>query len=386
MRLNVTLPFSSSNSILETIAGLFHPSEQIDGISQLGSGNVNDTFLVTLNRSASRSAFVMQRLNTEVFEQPELVMGNLLKLGSHVEQRLAQKPPELLGRRWEVPKVLPTLDADGHWVEHQGEFWRSITHIGAATTTDVIQDDQHARELGYGLGMFHHLISDLATDELADTLENFHIAPAYLAEFDLVLSGSADQSCRRIAEAVSFIEDRRNGIDVLEQACARGELKRRPIHGDPKINNVMIDDASGQAVGLIDLDTVKPGLIHYDIGDCLRSCCNRLGEETLDTKNVSFDLNLCRAILEGYLSIGRSFLTPADFRYLPDCIRLIPLELGIRFLTDHLSGDRYFRTTRPQHNLDRAEVQLALTRSIENQWTELKSLIEDLFRECETAQ
>jgi len=143
----------------------------------------------------------------------------------------------------------------------------------------------------------------------------------------------------------------------------------------------MIDNASGQAVGLIDLDTVKPGLVHYDIGDCLRSCCNRLGEETLDAGKVSFDLNLCRAILEGYLSIGRSFLTPEDFRYLPDCIRLIPLELGIRFLTDHLSGDRYFRTSRPQHNLDRAEVQFALTRSIENQWKDLNNLIEELSQE-----
>ena len=378
MRFDVSTPFSSSNPILETIAGLFHPPEQIATISQLGSGNVNDTFLVTLNRSASRSAFVMQRLNTEVFDQPELVMRNLLKLGNHVEQRLAEQPPELSGRRWEVPKVLPTLDEDGHWVEHQGEFWRSITYIGAATTTDVIQDELHARELGYGLGMFHHLISDLSTDELADTLENFHIAPAYLAEYDLVLPNSNAKTGSRIQDAINFIEERRNGIDVLEQACARGELQRRPIHGDPKINNVMIDEASGQAVGLIDLDTVKPGLVHYDIGDCLRSCCNRLGEEALDSENIYFDLDLCRAVLEGYLSVGKSFLTPEDFHYLPDCIRLIPLELGIRFLTDHLSGDRYFRTTRPQHNLDRAEVQFALTQSIERQWMELNELIKEL--------
>jgi hypothetical protein len=140
----------------------------------------------------------------------------------------------------------------------------------------------------------------------------------------------------------------------------------------------MIDEASGQAVGLIDLDTVKPGLVHYDIGDCLRSCCNRLGEETQQPWNVSFDLELCRSILEGYLAIGRSFLTPEDFHYLPDCIRLIPLELGIRFLTDHLSGDHYFRTERAQHNLERAEVQFALTRSIEAQWDLLNDLIQEL--------
>ena len=382
MRFDVSPPLSSTASILETIAGLFHPQEQITGISQLGSGNVNDTFLVTLNRSASRQAFVMQRLNTDVFDKPELVMRNFLRLGIHVEQRLAQQPPELTGRRWEVPKVLPTLDADGHWVEHQGEFWRSITYIGAATTTDVIQDDIHAHELGYCLGMFHHLISDLPTNELADTLENFHITPAYLADFDAVRANAATEMTPRLQEALNFIENRREGIDVLEQACARGELRRRPIHGDPKINNVMIDESTGHAVGLIDLDTVKPGLVHYDIGDCLRSCCNRLGEETREPENVSFDLGLCRSILQGYLAIGRSFLTPDDFRYLPDCIRLIPLELGLRFLTDHLEGDHYFRTDRADHNLDRALVQFALTRSIEQQWSALQDLVRELSQEA----
>lgn len=382
MRFDVSPPLSSTASILETIAGLFHPPEQITGISKLGSGNVNDTFLVTLNRSASRQAFVMQRLNTDVFDKPELVMRNLLRLGIHVEQRLAQQPPELTGRRWEVPKVLPTLDADGHWVEHQGEFWRSITYIGAATTTDVIQDDIHAHELGYCLGMFHHLISDLPTNELADTLENFHITPAYLADFDAVRANAATEMTPRLQEALNFIENRREGIDVLEQACARGELRRRPIHGDPKINNVMIDESTGHAVGLIDLDTVKPGLVHYDIGDCLRSCCNRLGEETREPENVSFDLGLCRSILQGYLAIGRSFLTPDDFRYLPDCIRLIPLELGLRFLTDHLEGDHYFRTDRADHNLDRALVQFALTRSIEQQWSALQDLVRELSQEA----
>ena len=382
MRFDVSPPLSSTASILETIAGLFHPQEQITGISKLGSGNVNDTFLVTLNRSASRQAFVMQRLNTDVFDKPELVMRNFLRLGIHVEQRLAQQPPELTGRRWEVPKVLPTLDADGHWVEHQGEFWRSITYIDAATTTDVIQDDIHAHELGYCLGMFHHLISDLPTNELADTLENFHITPAYLADFDAVRANAATEMTPRLQEALNFIENRREGIDVLEQACARGELRRRPIHGDPKINNVMIDESTGHAVGLIDLDTVKPGLVHYDIGDCLRSCCNRLGEETREPENVSFDLGLCRSILQGYLAIGRSFLTPDDFRYLPDCIRLIPLELGLRFLTDHLEGDHYFRTDRADHNLDRALVQFALTRSIEQQWSALQDLVRELSQEA----
>ena len=364
---------------VEAIAGRFHPRERITAIRSLGSGNVNDTFLVTHQGhrpSSPAGSFVLQRLNTRVFERPELVMRNLVALGDHVQRRLASPPEELQGRRWEVPQVVRCRQ-DGHWVEQDGEFWRSITYIGAATTTDVILNRDHAREVGYGLGMFHSLISDLPTEDLADTLENFHVTPAYLKRYDIV-SKSCPMRDDAVHSACAFIEARRQGIDVLEAALQRGELKQRPIHGDPKINNVMIDDASGHAVGLIDLDTVKPGLVHYDIGDCLRSCCNKAGEETDDLNTVVFDLELCEAILDGYLSVARQFLSDWDLHYLPDCIRLIPLELGLRFLTDHLEGDLYFRTDHHGHNLQRAAVQFRLTESVEQQLPQIKAMVRRL--------
>ena len=364
---------------VEAIAGRFHPRERITAIRSLGSGNVNDTFLVTHQGhrpSGPAGSFVLQRLNTRVFERPELVMRNLVALGDHVQRRLASPPEELRGRRWEVPQVVRCRQ-DGHWVEQDGEFWRSITYIGAATTTDVILNRDHAREVGYGLGMFHSLISDLPTEDLADTLENFHVTPAYLKRYDGV-SKSCSTRDDDVDSACAFIEARRHGIDVLEAALQRGDLKQRPIHGDPKINNVMIDDASGHAVGLIDLDTVKPGLVHYDIGDCLRSCCNKAGEETDDLNTVVFDLELCEAILDGYLSVARQFLSDWDLHYLPDCIRLIPLELGLRFLTDHLEGDLYFRTDHHGHNLQRAAVQFRLTESVEQQLPQIKAMVRRL--------
>ena len=364
---------------VEAIAGRFHPRERITAIRSLGSGNVNDTFLVTHQGhrpSSPAGSFVLQRLNTRVFERPELVMRNLVALGDHVQRRLASPPEELRGRRWEVPQVVRCRQ-DGHWVEQDGEFWRSITYIGAATTTDVILNRDHAREVGYGLGMFHSLISDLPTEDLADTLENFHVTPAYLNRYDIV-SKSRFTRDDAVDSACAFIEARRDGIDILEAALQRGDLKQRPIHGDPKINNVMIDDASGHAVGLIDLDTVKPGLVHYDIGDCLRSCCNKAGEETDDLNTVVFDLELCEAILDGYLSVARQFLSDWDLHYLPDCIRLIPLELGLRFLTDHLEGDLYFRTDHHGHNLQRAAVQFRLTESVEQQLPQIKAMVRRL--------
>ena len=361
---------------VEAIAGRFHPRERITAIRSLGSGNVNDTFLVTHQGhrpSSPAGSFVLQRLNTRVFERPELVMRNLVALGDHVQRRLASPPEELRGRRWEVPQVVRCRQ-DGHWVEQDGEFWRSITYIGAATTSDVIRDSAHAQEVGYGLGMFHHLISDLPINQLADTLENFHVTPAYLQHFDAVAKAT-DRLGPAERDACAFIEARRQGVDVLEAALSRGELHHRPIHGDPKINNVMIDEASGQAIGLIDLDTVKPGLVHYDIGDCVRSCCNPAGEEPLCLDDVNFDMELCEASLTGYLSVAGGFLSDWDLHYLPHCIRLIPLELGLRFLTDHLEGDVYFRCDRPGHNLQRALVQFRLTEAVEQQFNALEQLV-----------
>ncbi|WP_028951716.1 phosphotransferase enzyme family protein [Synechococcus sp. CC9616] len=368
---------------LEAIADRFHPRERITEIRALGSGNVNETFLVTHEgtyKGGQNGAFVMQRLNTNVFERPDLVMRNLVALGDHVQRRLAVPPPELRGRRWEVPRVVPCRQ-QFLWVEHNGQFWRSISYIGAATTTDVIRGREHAREVGYGLGMFHSLISDLPANNLADTLENFHVTPTYLDRYDQVVSMQPpDPGDALLNQACGFIETRRLGIDILESALARGELQHRPIHGDPKINNVMIDESTGQAVGLIDLDTVKPGLIHYDIGDCLRSCCNPAGEEADNPEDAHFDLSLCEAILAGYLSVARGFLSDWDLHYLPDCIRLIPLELGLRFLTDHLEGDVYFHTDDPGHNLRRAAVQFQLTKSIEAQLPAIRSLVDDLTK------
>jgi Ser/Thr protein kinase RdoA (MazF antagonist) len=147
------------------------------------------------------------------------------------------------------------------------------------------------------------------------------------------------------------------------------------MHGDPKVNNVMIEEATGRAISLVDLDTVKPGLIHYDIGDCMRSGCNPLGEETENWEAVHFDPETGAAILEGYLTQARAFLTPADYEYLFDSIRLLTLELGIRFFTDHLAGNVYFKVKHPRHNLQRALVQFKLTESIEAHEGEIRNII-----------
>ena len=358
------------------VAKQFTPQGQVLDLREYGHGNVNDTFLVTVT-GAAEPHFILQRLNLHVFRRPELVMGNLRIVSDHVARRLARAPLSG-GRRFELPRVLLTRDGRDHVIDPGGSFWRALSFIEAAETFDTIKDAGHAREVGYALGTFHNLLSDLAPEHLSDTLPGFHLTPGYLAHYDEVLERQGARPSPEVNYGLGFVDERRAFAPVLEDARAQGRLRPRPMHGDPKVNNVMLDTATGQAVSMVDLDTVKPGLVHYDIGDCLRSGCNPRGEETGDWEAVRFEPELCRAMLTGYLSLARDFLTETDYAYLYDAIRLLAFELGLRFFTDYLDGNVYFKARHPEHNLVRALVQFKLTESIESQAASLGAIIRDL--------
>jgi Ser/Thr protein kinase RdoA (MazF antagonist) len=411
---------------LVTVANHFKSQGRVTDIQEYGNGNINHTFLVTLDGETDKH-FILQRINTRVFRRPELVMANMRTLTEHVRQRLQATPaspartvvdsngcklslppgegrgeeacrngfplnltlsPEeggkrtataaRAGHRWEVPRVLLTRDGRDHWIDPEGSFYRAISFIEAARSFDTIQNARHAHEVGIALGRFQSLLADLPIERLADTLEGFHITPRYLCHYDEVLAKCGVSHSSEADYGLQFVSARRTRASVLEQAKAQGRLRLRPIHGDPKVNNVMIDTVTRQAVGIVDLDTVKPGLVHYDIGDCLRSCCNPLGEETADWEAVRFEPDLCQAILAGYLSRARDFLTESDYEYLFDAIRLIAFELGLRFLTDYLEGNVYFKVSHAEHNLARALVQFKLTESIEAQEAAICAIIGDL--------
>ena len=352
----------------------FKPQGRIVEVREFGNGNINTTFLVSLDAEEEKH-FILQRINTQVFSRPELVMQNMHAATEHISQRLRNARPDA-DRRWEVPHVLPAQDGRNYWLDTDRSFWRALRFIDAQSF-DIIKDVEHAREVGCALGTFHSLLSDLPTAGLADTLEGFHITPLYLRHYDDVLAKHGAGTSPEVDFCLKFVSRRRDLANVLEHAREQGKLGLRPIHGDPKVNNILIDRTSGQAVSMVDLDTVKPGLVHYDIGDCLRSGCNPLGEETGNWEEVRFDTDLCREILRGYLSKAGGFLTDNDIAYIYDSIRLLPFELGLRFFTDYLEGDPYFRVNRPGHNLARALVQFRLTESIESR----ASLIQDIIRD-----
>ena len=341
-------------------------------VHEFGNGNINDTYLVTTD-SNEEPHLVLQRINTQVFKQPRLIMQNMRIFTEHMRRRAREE-----GHLWEMPRVLKTRTGLDFYVDEEDNFWRAISYVEGAHSYDTINSIDHAREVGHALGTFQHLISDLPVGILADTLEGFHITPRYLEQYDRTISRNGIAADAEVRWGMEFVSARRQWAHVLEDARRQGKLQLRPVHGDPKVNNVMIQEGTGRAISLVDLDTVKPGLIHYDIGDCMRSGCNPLGEETEQWESVHFDPEIGEAILTGYLTQARNFLTTADYEYLFDSIRLIAFELGVRFFTDHLAGNVYFKVKHPRHNLLRALVQFKLTESIEAHEKDIRSIIQSM--------
>jgi Ser/Thr protein kinase RdoA (MazF antagonist) len=349
--------------------------EQID-IQPFGSGNINDTFLVSLplltNTSFPNISFILQRINTHVFPEPRLVIENMRIYSDHVRDRLQKMP---LDRRWQVPQILVTKQGEDYLQTEDDGFWRSLSFIADSQSFDAIASISQAQEVGYALGTFHHLTSDLDPARLADTLIGFHITPQYLQQYRHVAALTKIERSPEIDYCDEFISSHEKLAAILEDAQAAGKLPLRTMHGDPKVNNILFDRQTQLAVSMIDLDTVKAGLVHYDIGDCLRSGCNPMGEEVADWQSIRFETELCQAILQGYLPIARSFLTEHDYAYIYDAVRVITFELGLRFFTDYLAGNPYFQVQYPEQNLQRSLVQFRLLASIEQQQQAIAQII-----------
>lgn len=336
-------------------------------LEPLGRGLINDTYRVR----DGRDCWVLQRINRRVFTDPAAVMANLRRISEHA-RRVRLGCPDTA---WRLPEVIPTRSGDDLFHDAQGEYWRAISYIDQTHGLSEIGDTAQAEQVGRAIGWFHGLLAELPAEALHDTLPGFHVTPAYLARYDAVrATAPTSTDAPGLAAALLCVDTYRDGADVLEQAREQGRLRPRVIHGDPKLDNVLFDNHTGQAVSLVDLDTVKPGLLHYDLGDCLRSCCNRAGECSAPAE-ASFDLEVFKAILSGYHHEAPGLLTRDDREYLFEAIRLLPFELGLRFLTDHLAGDCYFKVHEPGQNLTRALAQFSLVASIERQAREIRRIL-----------
>jgi len=368
---------------LALLANRFNVKGRLVTLVPFGNGNINDTFLAVYRNTFTETQVILQRVNKAVFPRPEAIMANMHAITLHCHEKLeADAAAGRDDRVWQMPRIIKTKAGEDFTIDDDGEVWRVITRVLSAHAFDSAQSPEHALECGAALGHFHYLISDMDPASIADPLPGFHITSGYLAQYDETLQDprardilNASMEAKRLAR---YIEERREFAVSLEKAETRGELKKRMFHGDPKVNNIMIDDFTGKGTAMIDLDTVSPGLVQIDVGDAVRSICNPAGEEELNLGKVTFDETLFQAFMKGYMKEAGAFMDAADRAWLFDAVRLLPFELGLRFFQDYLAGDRYFKVRQPGQNLNRARVQFRLCEAIEARERSIRAFLETL--------
>lgn len=330
------------------------PSTDNIRISPLGEGNINDTFLL---QTASKS-IVLQRINAQVFPNPQLIIDNLQQLSRHLVSR-----PKETGQRWEDTLLVPADDGAFSVKDNKENLWRALSYIQNSSSLLRVATSFQAEQTGWALAHFHRRLTGLDGSKMQPVLPGFHHTSNYLRHFDQLIPDKKKKNTSESRFCLGIISRERSGALSLEDGLQRGIIRQSIIHGDPKISNILFDRESGKAVSIVDLDTVGPGLIQHDIGDCLRSVCNTAGEDG-NMGDVRFDLDTCRSTLKGYFQEGASLLTPVDRAYIYDGLKSITFELGLRFFTDYLQNNIYFKCSRPEETLEKALVQFNLLQDI----------------------
>ena len=337
----------------EILDRFFAPSSILE-VTNLGKGNINDTFLVhTKNKSV-----VLQRINNQVFPNPKILIDNLQILSNHL---LSRSDPDT--KNWKETVLIPTVDGSLSVRDTNGSIWRALSYIKNSVSLSSARTAFQAEQTGWALGHFHKRLLNLNAKKMQVALPGFHNLSDYLTLYENAARKSPQTDSPEIQFCLNIIRKKQKSALALENAITKGIIRQKITHGDPKIANVLFDKKSGLAISLIDLDTVGPGILQHDIGDCLRSVCNVTGEESVPEK-VSFDLNFCKMTLRGYFQEAGTLLTPVDQEFIYDGVKAITFELGLRFFTDYLQGGIYFKCKTPEETLQKALVQFTLLQDI----------------------
>lgn len=321
-----------------------------------GNGHINDTFLVNAGSPGGEARFIFQRINHEIFRDVASLMENIRRVTEHVRRKLAAAACPDPSRQ--ALTLIRAKDGSCFFRAAGGDCWRVYEFLEGTETIEVVESCRQAREAARAFAGFQEMLMDLPPPALHETIPDFHHTPKRLAALGRAVRRDVCGRAGEVAKELGMIDARRELCGVLVDRLEAGGLPLRTTHNDTKINNIRFDLRTGRGGAVIDLDTVMPGLVHYDFGDMVRTCCFTGTEDDPDLSRATLRLDIHAAVVAGFLEGGRGFLTPAEIACLPFAGPLICLEIGIRFLTDYLEGDVYFKTSRPGHNLERARVQL----------------------------
>ena len=335
-----------------------------------GEGHINDTYLVW--RADHTKRFILQRINTDTFTDPAGLMENICGVTRHLRAKIQAEGGDP-GR--ECLNVIPTLSGASYYIDTEGNAWRAYDFVENTVCLQQVGCEADFRTVAETLGKFQNQLADYPASTLHETIARFHDTPNRYANFEKALAADALGRAKTIAPEIAFIRAREKDCHVLLDQLAAGEIPLRVTHNDTKINNVLLDEATGKGICVIDLDTVMPGLSAYDFGDSIRFGASTAAEDEQDLSKVSCDMDLFDTYVKGYLEGCGGKLTNKEVELLPMGAKVMTFECGMRFLTDYLEGDHYFKIHRENHNLDRCRTQFTLVKDMEKKWDTMREIV-----------
>ena len=343
-----------------------------------GNGNINSTFLVTCNDNGTVRKYILQKVNTNVFSNVDALMDNVFGVTSYLRSKIREAGGD---ENRETLSYIQTVNGEKYYTAEDGVCYRAYVFVSDSISYDSVDNAELFRQSGVAFGKFQRLLADFPADTLYETIPNFHNTKhRYDNEFLPAVQNDLSGRKSDCGSEINFVTEREGYCSRLVDMIAAGELPLRVTHNDTKLNNVMFDENDGRAICVIDLDTVMPGLALYDFGDSIRSGANTAKEDEPDLSKVSIDLEYFKAYAEGFLSEAGESFNKAEIDNLAFSALLMTFECGMRFLTDYLNGDTYFKTTYPEHNLVRARNQFALVADMEKHMNEMEAIIADLVK------
>ncbi len=358
------------------IASLFDIEGVFLSAVPYGSGHINDTYLAIYRTSGIETQYIHQRINSRVFQEPESVIENFDQITSHIAEVLQESGIDDIERR--VLSLVKARSGRNFANDDEGDVWRTAWCSGSTSTHDIVASKSLAYEVGRCYGEFQNQLMTLDPTKLHTTIADFHNTRRRFDQVQEAIISDPSNRAVRVRNEILFTESRESYVDRLEDLRMSGLMPERITHNDTKVNNLLIDNRSHRGICVTDLDTTMPGLVPHDFGDMVRTAANSAAEDEPNLDRVHMDIEIFEPLLEGYLSSAGQFLNAEEMEQLVFACKVIVLETGMRFLTDYLEGDIYFKTKRKSHNLERCRVQFKLLASIEEQEESMEQIVESL--------
>ena len=365
---------SDVKQYLKNVSSKFNFKGILQDHEGYGNGHINDTYLLTYVDGDTSNRYILQRINTNIFKKPQEVMENIEAVTSYLSDLIVKRGGD---PKREALSIIKTREGELGYVDADGSYWRAYPFIENSMSIEMIENPEHFYKSGLAFGEFQAMLANFPADQLHFTIPNFHNTVSRFQAFKEAIENNKSVRAHLVEDEIQFVLDREAFASVLWDYHAEGKLPLKVTHNDTKINNVLFDRDSKETLCVIDLDTVMPGFSLDDFGDSIRSGATTGAEDEIDLSKVNFSIDLYKRFADGFIEGSNNTLSPLEIDLLPEGAKMMTFECGMRFLTDFLDGDLYFKTERDHHNLDRARTQFKLVSDMEEQWDELKDISRD---------